>query len=460
MIELGEFYEVVISPDKMEASIIQQSKLPDDEHPTVEELKQFINEKGITFGIDEKAVEKVVKLSSKQQQVIATGKPPEHGSHAYLDLVAYSSVDPSLMEPESDRVDLKDILYIPTIRAGDKIAVKVAATEGVDGTNVLGQKVAAKPGRDFTLRKGKNTRLDEKNQTLYSLVDGQISMDKYTVHVLPTYEVNDDISMKTGNISFVGNVTVRGGVPAGFEVKAGGDIRIGGTVEGAKLEAGGSIYIGAGVVGQNRSFISAAGDLETTFINQGHVEVGGDIIVKQTILHSTCSAAGSIICLTGKGTIVGGSLSALKSIQAKEIGNSMQTKTSLFIGVHEKILQQQQKTERELEKAQDEFTKLAKLLKNYLEKERVNGPLTGKDKLSKLKALHAFQTVKQSIELLTEKQQELLSEAQSKDGFIQAENVIHPNVDVHFGKYKRNLMSIYRYPYISLVDSEIVITTK
>ena len=74
--------------------------------------------------------------------------------------------------------DLKQVLDIPSVKEGEKLAQKVAATNGEAGMNVLGEPVEPKRGKDFKLRIGKNTRIDQKSQTLYALVSGQMSMTK------------------------------------------------------------------------------------------------------------------------------------------------------------------------------------------------------------------------------------------------------------------------------------------
>lgn len=458
MIDLKNFYEIKVSNDKMEATIIQHSKRTADDVVTEEDMQQFITDHGIVYGLDKEVVRRSIKDGElTARAILATGRRPKAGENAYLQPILFPE-----RKRETDsvkNVNLKVFLEIPSVRIGDKIGTKIAATAGVAGCNVFGEEVAAKPGRDFKLRKGKNTRLKEEEQTLYSLIDGQISVDKHTIHVLPTYEVNGDLSLKTGNISFVGNVIIKGNVPAGFEIEAGGDIRVTGIVEGARLKAGGMIFIGAGVVGQNKSHIEANGDLQTTFINEGQIEVGGNLEVVQAILHSKCTSGGKVICKRGKGLIVGGVTSAVESIQAKEIGNKMHTPTSLFIGVHEKAIQQQRQLESDLQKNQDDVVKLAKLLKIYNEKEKQAGSLVGRDKLSKLKVQHSYQAAKQAIDELTEKLSEYGEQEELGGGFISVERTIFPNVDVHFGKYRRRIVANHRQPRISLIESEIVIST-
>lgn len=450
MVDLDQYFKVTITSDKMRAIIYQKKELPADVEVTPELIMEFSKKKGIVYGINEK----ILLTNQKKEWILAKGKAPTHGKHAYMEQV-FKEQD---KEELSENVDYKLVLDIVSVKKGDLIGRKIKATDGDAGINVLGEEIPPQKGKDFKLRAGKNTQLKENEQALYALIDGQLSVRKKTIHVLPTFEVNGDMSLKTGNIDFVGNVIVRGNVPPGFKVEAGGDIHVTGTVEAAILKAGGSIHIALGIVGQNKSVIEASGDLQTTFINQGDVHVGGNIEVGQTIFHSTCTAGGQIICNKGKGLIVGGSTSAIQGIQANEIGNDMQTNTLLFIGVRDHEVKQNKKVEADLKKAKDEFMKLAKLLKLYVDKEKKDS-LTDKEKMTKLKIQRSFQQAKVTIDELSEITVNSEKEEDVTGGFIRAERIIYPNVEVHFGKYRRKVTATHRTPYISLIDSEVVIAS-
>ncbi|WP_088105115.1 DUF342 domain-containing protein [Halalkalibacter urbisdiaboli] len=460
MIELDQFFSIQVATNKMEATLVQNEKWNEEDVLTKADLLHYIKEQGIINGIDEGALELFCSDENdiKEQQIIARGKPPVKGRDARLQSIQFE--EKGTDTDTLDNINLKEFLEIPSVREGDKVGEKVKATNGTAGINIYGEEVPAKPGKDFKLRPGKNTRLDEEEQALYSLINGQISIEKKVIHVFPIYEVKGDLDLKTGNITFVGNVVIRGNVPTGYEVKADGDIRVTGTVEGAHLESGGSIFVGAGIVGQNKSLIKAKGDLLTTFINEGHVEAGGAIEVVQAILHSTCSAGTSIICTRGKGNIVGGSLSANECIRAKNIGNDMQTKTSIFVGLSEHIVTRERTLKQDLLKSQEELTKLSQLLKVYVAKEQQQGPLQGREKILKLRVQHSFQTTKEVIDLTEEQLAELKDiQTDSNKGFIKVEQAVFPNVDVNFGKYRRKLVMRHDKARISIIDSEINIST-
>ncbi|WP_100404461.1 DUF342 domain-containing protein [Bacillus solitudinis] len=458
MVELEQFFTIQISTDKRQATLVQNEKIPEEEWLEEKALLQFIKEHGVVYGLNETNITNFVthRQNLTDPLVIANGKPPVNGQNAFLKAVQFDKKTSNSMG--ADDVNLKDVINIPSVLEGDKIGEKVAATKGENGLNVLGEEIVAKTGKDFKLRAGKNTRLKE--QTIYSLISGQVSVENKLINVFPIYEVRGDLDLKTGNITFVGNVTVHGNVPTGFEIKADGDIRVTGTVEGALLEAGGSIFVGAGIVGQNKSIIKAKQNLQTTFINEGHVEVGGTIEVVQAILHSTCSAEKAIVCTRGKGNIVGGSLSANEFIHAKAIGNDMQTKTTLYIGLHESVVLKERELQTELAKSQEEFSKLGQLLKVYLNKEKQLGELQGKEKLLKLRVLHSFKETKDTIEIISEQLEEIKELMIDTDGgYIQVDNNLFPNVDVHFGKYRRKVLAKHQKTKITITDSEITIST-
>ncbi|MBP3952013.1 DUF342 domain-containing protein [Bacillus sp. YZJH907-2] len=459
MIDLVEYYEVKIEKNKMSASIIQHKKREEGEEVTSDQLIEFLKEHGVIYGIDGQAIIQVVStLFLTEPAILATGLSPVAGKPAYLQPIQFVEKDREI--ETNQNLDLRDVLEIPAVKIGEKIGEKIPATSGTDGYNVFGELIETKPGRDMKVRKGKNSRYEEDTLTFYSLIDGQISLDKYTIHVHPTYEVRGDLSMKTGNIDFIGNVLIRGNVPAGFEVKAGGDIKVTGTVEAAKLVAGGSIFIGAGVVGQHKSYLEAKGDLETTFINEGEVRTGGKIEVVQAILHSTCKAGTIVVCQRGKGLIVGGSISAAESISANEIGNAMQTKTELFVGLSEETLKEHHRLEVEKKSTEENLHKLGQLLKVYITKEKESGPFTGKEKLSKLRVVHTYKEASEKLEQLKQELEDLQEDMkQDESGFVIAERALYPNVSLNFGKYRRKITAPFKRSKITLTDSEIVIST-
>ncbi|WP_216827964.1 DUF342 domain-containing protein [Alkalihalobacterium elongatum] len=459
---LDKIYEIIISKDKMKATIVQHQKFEGDIEFLLEELRAWVKGKGVVFGIKENGLQTIIQnhLQLTSPLVIAEGRKGVNGSNAYLKAMPFVGMEETNeIDIERDTVDLKSVITIPSVSQGQTVGKKVEATAGRPGMNVIGELIPAKPGKDFILRPGKNTAVSKDKLSLIAQVDGQPCIDKRTIHVYPGYEVYGDLDMKTGNIDFIGNVTIRGNVPSGFEVKAKGDIRVQGTVESATLVSEGSIYVGAGIAGQGKGIVKANKDIFSTFINQGNVEAGGNLHVHQSILHSNCHASGSIYCNKGKGNIVGGQLSAGSMIIAKEVGNSMHTPTELIIGVHQQILKKIPETKQELKKAKDDLEKLRKLLHAFDLKEKQGLVLQANERILKLRVKNTLIQTEEKKVAAEEELRDMSEEIeQSHSGIVKVERQLLPNVTLTFGKYRRKISVKHQNVKVAIIESEIKIS--
>ncbi|MNW55066.1 hypothetical protein D3C74_327050 [compost metagenome] len=96
--------------------------------------------------------------------------------------------------------------------------------------------------------------------------------------------------------------------------------------------ADGSIEITGGIIGYNKGLIKAGHNIKSSFIQDGNVQAGEDVIVSQSIMHSNIRAGRDVICSGAKGLIVGGNIQAGEKVVARIIGNPMSTTTSIEVG--------------------------------------------------------------------------------------------------------------------------------
>lgn len=456
MITLDDFLEIHVDKAKMKATMTARKRFDDGTAMTVDDIKSFIGEHGIVYGIKEELLTKIVTEEKSLPQVIAVGLQPINGHDAVLKPV-FPEIEEIENKEDLRNVDLKQVINIPSVTHGQLIGKKIPATCGTAGMNIIGEALSPKPGKDFRLRAGKNTRVEEEDLKLYATVDGQMSVEPKVIHVYPTFDVNGDLDLKVGNISFIGTVNIRGNVPAGFEIKSKGDIKIHGTVESAVLISEGSIFVSAGIVGQGKGLIKAKGDLHTSFINQGIVEVEGDVYVTQSILQSKIQASGSIYCHKGKGNIVGGDISAGKDIIVKDVGNSHFTRTALFLGVHQDLMKKEKNYRDNLKKTEDELKKL-NVLFNFLDQKEKNNTITTKEKIMKLRVRNTLSVTIETMEQAKEKLEEFKDIfSEFGNSTLTVEKQIFSNVNVHFGKYRRKIISAHQNVKIYLENKEIII---
>ncbi|MFF2482624.1 DUF342 domain-containing protein [Paenibacillus sp. NPDC058071] len=335
--QLESYLRIQTSLDKLSA-FLTFNRIDDQFACKPEELERFIRSKGITHGIRTDVLNGIssnVLAYCKEQTLVAFGQEAQAGKDGYIRFI-YDMKDREHRpaELEDGKVDYKEVSQLKNVKRGQLIAERVEAQFGPSGMTVTGEEIPPKQGRQARFKVGKNVVLNGEQTALYAAIDGLITMtDKDKINVFPVYEVNGDVDYRVGNIDFVGTVVIRGNVLSGFRVKAAGDIRIVGGVEGAELESEASIEITGGIMAGNKGYVKAAKTLKSSFIQDGNVIAGEDVLVSQSIMHSNVRAGRAVICSGTKGLIVGGVIQSGELVSARVIGNTMSTATVIEVGV-------------------------------------------------------------------------------------------------------------------------------
>src|SRR5699024_2292633 len=183
-------------------------------------------------------IKKQLKHRKYNTQIqMSMGKEPEDGADG--EVVYHISLDKSgkpLIKEDGD-VDYFHLDLVENVKKGQALATIIPPTEGISGMTVTGKEIQATPGKNIRVGRGKNIDLSDDGLQLFAAIDGRVELIANKIHVYNTLEINGDVDTSTGNIDFVGNVTINGNVLTGFEVKAQGHIIVSGVVEGANLYA-------------------------------------------------------------------------------------------------------------------------------------------------------------------------------------------------------------------------------
>ncbi|MCP3777436.1 MULTISPECIES: DUF342 domain-containing protein [Paenibacillus] len=371
---LDQYLKVVVSPDKQTA-YLEFAKREEGFACSVEELERFLSNQKISYGLMTDAI-RVFAANPEDhffgKLLIAQGKQPVHGKDGKINLADIVTGEDAHkpLETVDGRVDYKELTRLRNVKRGQLIAERVDPLPGVPGIAVTGEEIPFLPGREARFKVGKNVVIHPEGVAMYAAIDGLVTTtEKGKLNVFPVYEVNGDVDYSVGNIDFVGTVVIRGNVLTGFRVRAAGDIRVIGGVEGAEIEAEGSVEISGGIIGYHKGFVKAAQNVKCSFIQDGNVIAGGDILVSQSIMHSQIKASVNVLCEGTKGLIVGGSVQAGKKVVARTIGNTMSTATVIEVGV--------------LPELRDELTELRARLKQQTDsQDKTNKALTILDQLA------------------------------------------------------------------------------
>lgn len=364
--QLESYLQIQTSADKLSA-FLTFIHITDEFECNPEQLERFIRSKGINQGLRFDIIAEICNnplAYCREQTLIAVGTSATTGKDGVIKLI-YDLKDKDIRpaELEDGKVDFKEVSKLKNVKRGQLIAERIDAQYGIAGRMVTGEEIAAKLGKQARFKVGKNVVLNGEQTAMYSAIDGLITLtDKEKINVFPVYEVNGDVDYKIGNIDFVGTVVIRGNVLNGFRVKAAGDIRIIGGVEGAELESGGSIEITGGIMAGSKGFVKANKTVKSSFIQEGNVYAGEEILVSQSIMHSNVRAGRNVICSGAKGLIVGGVIQASEKVSARVIGNTMSTATSIEVGVTPELRTELLELRKNLRQSNDSLDKSDKAL--------------------------------------------------------------------------------------------------
>lgn len=209
----------------------------DGEYPpivTKREIQEELLRAGITFGIDEEALELITKNREAEKVLIAKGikaKPPIDDKIR----IFFKNEKKSYDSESQDQIDYRNFNPITSVKANELIAEIIKGENGVDGKNIFSKTIFGKAKKNIVFSTGYGARL--KDNLIYSTIDGKPKFYKSTFLVEPIYILNKDVSIATGNIKFPSNVEINGKVNEGMKVISGGSVLVKGGTFSSEIEA-------------------------------------------------------------------------------------------------------------------------------------------------------------------------------------------------------------------------------
>ncbi len=328
--------------------------------PTLVGLLNRLKQQNIQYGVD---LQQLTQILAEHQYlkllVVAKGFPPVDGVNGrIIDHIPREKPD-ELFSEQEDVVDFKNLCNFRQISAGDMICEIVPPVPHQEGIAVNGKPLKARPGRKVVIPKGKNTQLNEEESVLTASVDGQIYFQSGLFHVTQMTTIQQNVDVSTGNVDVIGDVVIYGDVLGGFSVKATGDISVYGSVEDSVLVAGGSIRIQQGMNGNGTGSLRARENIYSKFLENCNAWAGLSVKA-ESIINCNISSNGKVQALSGKGIIVGGTITACLSVESISIGNMAQNNTKVTLGTTAEFLQDKTMMENSFQAVKQEIEELNK----------------------------------------------------------------------------------------------------
>ena len=414
--------------------------------PNRKMMEEALSKNGIHFGIDEEIFDTVINDTNRyfHMHLAARGESPVHGENGRIEDLFSRSVRRTPKMSESGKIDYTELNLIQNVREGETICHILPATNGTSGTSVKGKPIPCKPGKPASIPMGRNTRLSEDGSCLLASITGRVDFNGRSFEVKPSLEIDGNVDYSTGNINFLGDVTIAGDICTGFNVKALGNITVNGVVEACNVEAGGDLTIQKGVKGDNQAIIQAHRSLYAKYLENSVVCVRQDLY-SDCIINCDIYSDGSVYVESGRGMIIGGSLWASNSVHAKTVGTRAESQIKIRLGGLPSA-------EFDHESLQRDLSKLTSILE-ILEQQP--------DSPAKAKALP---TVRMKINVTINKLQqykEALDELHIQE-YVQKYteqrlicDTVYPGTELSIGQIRLPIKTETRYCRAALLDGEI-----
>ncbi len=411
----------------------------------------------VTAGIDE---DKIAQLAAHPvygpEVEIARGAPAQNGENSRLE---YHFQRDAVLKPKEladGSVDYRELGLIQTVEEGQVLMSRTPATEGADGYDVLGRKIAARRGREVPFPAGKNTVVSEDGLQLLAAKTGHVEAMGARVTVLDTFTVKGDVSTATGNINFSGNVLISGSVLAGYTVRAAGSIQIRGACEACTLIADGSITIGEGM---NGGKIDCKGDLHSKYLQNCEVVCAGNAF-SGAVINCNLRCGGTLTLQGSRGTLMGGSCLVGSSIEAMFIGSqNTHVPTRVEVGLDPVVQKRLQEAPKELEQAARLLEQLRQVV-TLLEQYEAAGRLDAEKAHQLQNARYTSQMEAARKEALEEEMAQLTEKSKLLGyGSILAKGTIAPGVRIVIGPFQLPVQNTLVRPRVTRGEDGIQVNT-
>jgi uncharacterized protein len=212
------------------------------------EIEEALLSLGIVNGVIKDNLLKCTLESGARNILIAKGEEAIDGKDESIQIKFEIDSDVlKLNEDSHGKVDFKNIGAVNSVLKGDVIAIKNEGKEGIPGKDVFGEPIKPKAIKNIKFKSGQGAEFSNAN-TIVASIDGKPCMKNNTFSVFSMHEINNDVDISTGNITFLGDIKINGNVREGMKVASGNSIIITQNVEGAIISGKGDIFINGNVI--------------------------------------------------------------------------------------------------------------------------------------------------------------------------------------------------------------------
>jgi len=305
--------QIELSEDESKAYLNVIPPKEEAEKLSLESIINALKEKEILQGINYKIIEKIIeKKIYYEPTVVSRGKTAKNGINGFPELLFL----PKNSRPvEGTRIKLNEIPVLQKVEKGQELVRIKIATTGQDGYTITGRLIVSKPGKQFRIRPGRNTKLNHEGTHIVATKSGVVCINNDSISV-ENFKVIDKVDATTGQIRFDGIISIRGNVSDRCSVEA-VRIDIGGSVGKARLRSLGEIRVAQGI---NGAVIQCGSSLRANNIIDTQAIIGEHAIVEENVLKSKIYCGSTFQILSKSGYFSEGEIQAGSLIRISNVG--------------------------------------------------------------------------------------------------------------------------------------------
>lgn len=328
----GHDVRVVVAADRLSATLCVGPGSRDGIEPIL--IDALLDERGVARTHDRAALVRAAldalatsDPAAEFRFVVARGTEAAAGEDGRFEPAA--PLSPEIQPTSEGAIDHHARSAYTVVRAGQVLGRLIAPTAGVDGVDVTGHSIAAKPGKPAPIVLDHTCAADA-GGVVRALVSGALILSDGRIRVKPDLEVAGFVDFTTGNIDFPGSVHVGRGVRDCFVVRAGEDLVVRGLVEAATLRAGRDADLAGGMAGREQGSLHAGRDLKAAYLDATATTAGRDLFVMKEITGSRVEVRRNVHGPTC--AIIGGHLTVAGECEVAQLGSEAGTATRVDLG--------------------------------------------------------------------------------------------------------------------------------
>ena len=450
--------------DRMELSVELERTGTLTLDPEFGDIMAAIAEQGVVYGINTNAVNNLCYPPRfNSQVVVARGNPAETGADGYLKFLVETDRKLQPKERPDGTVDFRDLGFIQNVEQGQPLCEVHPPAKGVDGMDIYGNELEGKLGKPPKDPAGKNTEYNEDRTVLLAAVGGSVEVKNQVACVIELLRINGNVDNSTGDIIFIGDISISGDVVSGFKVVSlNGSIAVKGSVEGATIEAAGDVTINEGVNGMDRGSIRVGGNLKCRYIQSCFVKTGKNIYA-ESVMYCVVECGGNMEMSGEKSRLIAGRTTVSGYLKAGKIGTHSHIPTLVTINsgaMLEKEIRERNERLKEMDKEELTIQQLFARMEDLHKRNRLTKDMLPDLEMARNTYAQLMQERERVVGRLTEaKAEQLELQTQARDSYIECRGGIHSGVTIVFGPLSMVVQQSFVNSRVMIDDGEIKIMT-